>query len=85
MALPKVKTLNFALVSGEVGEVESVKITTLDEGRGLIRVLWEPKESLNEPGKVIYRMRWEGSRRMLEQPRSSVEGELRDWLLEVLP
>lgn len=61
---PKVEKLNLALRSGEILEVDAVRVTELNAARGLVRVEWEVGEAIHEE-KVIYHKRWEGSLRML--------------------
>ena len=84
MNFPTPETLNFALRSGDVVEVEAVRITTLDEDRGpLLRVEWGAKESAQRPGRILYGERWEGSRRSIGLLRELKP--LHVWLLEVIP
>jgi hypothetical protein len=83
LAFPKVSTLNLALRSGEIVEVDAVAVTTLNEERGLLRVEWEVKESQNLPGKIIYRKRWEGSVGTLHR-LGSMKKPVHVWLEGVL-
>jgi len=83
MAFPKIETLNLALGSGEVVEVESVRVTELDAERGLLRVEWRVAESILEPGTILYHKRWEGSRRNLEiLPQARARTPQEDWILD---
>jgi len=89
MSFPKPEeTLSLALRSGEVVEVDSVRVTVLNQAVSLTRVEWVPRESINQPGRVIYGQRWEGSRKMLVNMAAKLR-ELtpqEDWLLDkVLP
>tara|TARA_Y100001963_G_C6429737_1_gene286457 strand:- start:1 stop:255 length:255 start_codon:yes stop_codon:yes gene_type:complete len=79
-AYPKLETLKLRLKSGKLTEVESVRVTTLDSDRGLLRVEWFPRASIQDPDRIIYGKRWEGSRRML----TTIPSEKNTWLLGVI-
>ena len=81
MNLPTPTTLNLRLANGDVLEVDAVRVTMINEERGLQRVEWYQKESIQEPGKVIYGKRWEGSRRMVEKKPPK---PLNAWLLGII-
>ena len=85
MDIPEVKTVSLALRSGEILELDNVQTTELDFDRGLYRVQWRPMESIAEAGKILYRKRWEGSRRSLEATYNKLANALKTRLLEIIP
>ena len=75
-------TISVALAGGEIVEVDAVKTTLLTPETGLYRVEWRPKEA-KSGGRILYRMRWEGSLAALKKIKKPTAQQL--WLLGFVP